>query len=112
MVFFFFAKFCLSSEQIAEKDPDVRVQEVRDQEGIVPRPFSQLHPLRPLPGRGLHHLRVHEAGPPPELAAGSSSLSTLAHVLGVTKQININASFFEWLISLRHKQCRNSLPLM
>lgn len=58
---------CLAPEQIAQQDPDVCVQGVRDQEGIVPRPFSQLHPLCPLPGHGLYHLRVHEAGSPPEL---------------------------------------------
>lgn len=58
---------CLTPEQIALQDPDVCVQGVWDQEGIVPRPFSQLHPLCPLPGHGLYHLWVHEAGPPPEL---------------------------------------------
>lgn len=58
---------CLTSEQIALQDPDVCVQGVWGQEGTVPRPFSQLHPLCPLPGHGLYHLRVHEAGPPPEL---------------------------------------------
>lgn len=70
----FFSPMCLtaispSSEQISAKDPHVRVQQVRGQEGIVPRPFSQLHPLRPVPGCGLHHLRVHEASPAPELTA-------------------------------------------
>lgn len=69
---FYYSKKCIISflvpEQITEKDPVVCVQRVRDQEGIVPRPFSQLHPLCPLSGCGLYHLRVHEAGPPPELA--------------------------------------------
>lgn len=61
--------FFVLHEQINEQDPDVRLWQVRGEEGIVPRTFSQLHPLCPLPGRRLHHLRVHEADPPPKLVA-------------------------------------------
>lgn len=85
-----------SSEQIAAEDPHVRVQQVRDQEWIVPRPFSQLHPLRSLPGCGLHHLWVHEAGPAPELAAGSHSFcsSSPARVCVVSKTAESISTFF------------------
>lgn len=89
----------LSPEQITEQDLDLRVQGVWDQEGIVPRPFSQLHSLCPLPGCGLHHLWVHEAGPPSELVLCFYTSHTWAQVrtLGVIKQIDISASFTEWL---------------
>lgn len=62
-----FALRCRPCEQLAYQDSEVRVSAVRGQEGTVPWPFSQLHPLHPIAGHGLHHLRVHEAGPPPEL---------------------------------------------
>lgn len=60
--------FCLEPVQIIDQDPEIRVPEIWREERIVPRPVSQLHPLRPLPGRGLHDTRVPEAGSVPELA--------------------------------------------
>lgn len=91
-------------KQVAEEDPDLCVQAVRDQEGTVPRPFSQLHPLCALPGHGLHHIRVHEAGPPPELVTQPKHQHETSNrptsVLPQTRWLLLQLQHWEYFLTL------------